>query len=174
MSENRDQEQTLGAADGQALQVAGHLLNRLIGLVSIIVVLGFILVLGLVAAYLYFVLNPDGFSGAPAAAEHTQSLLLNIWQGITPIAGTALRVVAPVVLILGALIVVAYLARRGAAPFDLSRVTSDLPSFLAILIILTICLLPLSGLEVPSVLSNIALVVVGFYFGKRDAGGGAV
>jgi len=136
-----------------------------------IVMLGFFLVLSLVAAYLYFVLNPGGFSGAPAAAAQTQSLLLNIWQGVTPIAGTALRVVAPVILILGALIFITYLARRGTTLFDLSRVASDLPSFLAVLIILTICLLPLSGLEVPSVLNNIALVVVGFYFGKRDAGG---
>jgi uncharacterized membrane protein len=121
----------------------------------------------------YFILNPDGFSGAPAAADQTQSLLLSVWQGVMPVAETALRVVAPVLLILGALIVVAYLTRHGAAPFDLSRVTSDLPSFLAVLIILTICLLPLSGLEVPSVLNNIALVVVGFYFGKRDTSGAA-
>jgi hypothetical protein len=120
---------------------------------------------------LYFILNPDGFTGAPAAAEQTQSLLLNIWQNVTPIAQAALRVVAPVLLILGALIVVAYLARRGATPFDLSRITSDLPSFLAVIIIMTICLLPLSGLGVPDVLNNIALVVVGFYFGKRDTGG---
>ena len=122
--------------------------------------LGFILVLGLVGAYLYFILNPDHFTGASAAAEHTQSLLLNIWQGLIPSAETALRVVAPVILILGALIVVAYLASRAATPFDFSRITSDLPSFLALLIILTICLLPLSGLEVPTALNNIALVVV--------------
>lgn len=173
MNENPEQSH-LSSDNGHALEVAGVLLNRLVGLVTTIVVLGFILVLALVGAYLYFVLNPDGFSGAPAAAAQTQSLLLSIWQGVTPIASTALRVIAPVVLILGALVFVAYLARRGAAPFDLSPVTNDLPSFLAVLIILTICLLPLSGLEVPSVLNNIALVVVGFYFGKRDTGGGAV
>ncbi|WP_370308851.1 hypothetical protein [Sinimarinibacterium flocculans] len=155
--------------EGHALEVASHLINRLIGLVSTVIVLGFTLVLALVVAYLYLVLNPEGFSGAASAAEYTQSLLLTIWQGVEPIAGTALRVVAPVILILGVLIVVAYLAKRGATPFDLSRVTNDLPSFLAVVIILTICLLPLSGLEVPSVLNNIALVVVGFYFGKRDS-----
>jgi hypothetical protein len=97
-----------------------------------------------------------------------------IWQSVTPIAQTALRVVAPVVLILGGLIVAAYLARRGATPFNLARVTSDPPSFLAVLIILTICSLPLSELDVPSVLNNIALVVVGFYLGKHDTSGGTV
>ncbi|MEA5666197.1 hypothetical protein VA603_01415, partial [Stenotrophomonas sp. MH1] len=131
MNENPEQSH-LSSDNGHALEVAGVLLNRLVGLVTTIVVLGFILVLALVGAYLYFVLNPDGFSGAPAAAAQTQSLLLSIWQGVTPIASTALRVIAPVVLILGALVFVAYLARRGAAPFDLSPVTNDLPSFLAV------------------------------------------
>jgi hypothetical protein len=31
---------------------------------------------------------------------------------------------------MGGVIVVAYLARRGASPFDFSRVANDLPSFL--------------------------------------------
>lgn len=168
MIESQDQEQPIDAG-GRALEVAGDLLRRLIGLVTIIVVLAFLLVVCLASAYIYFVLNPDGFSGASAAAAQTQSLLLNIWGAVTPIAATVLRVVAPVVLILGAFIVVAYLTRRSAAPIDFSRIASDLPSLLAIVIVLTICLLPLSGLEVPSALNNIALVVVGFYFGKRDS-----
>lgn len=157
-----------------ALEVTGHLLGRLIGVVSTIVILGFLLVLGLVVAYVYFVLNPDGFTGAPEAAAQTQALLLTVWQSVAPIAASALRVVAPVLIILGALIVLRYLTRLGAAPFDVSRITNDLPSFLAVLIILTICVLPLANLEVPAVLNNIALVVVGFYFGKRDTTGGAV
>jgi hypothetical protein len=51
----------------------------------------------------------------------------------------------------------------------LSKITSDLPSALALIVIITICLLPLAGVAVPDVLNNIALVVVGFYFGKREA-----
>jgi len=166
-----------GSADDQstdpALHVAGALLHRLIGLVGTILWLGFFLVLAFGGAYLYFVLNPQGFSGASEAAENARSLLLEIWKSVSPIAVVALRVVAPVLLMLGALVLIAFLARRGASPFDLAKLTSDLPSLLAIVIILTICLLPLSGLDVPDVLNNIALVVVGFYFGKRE-GTGAV
>ncbi len=44
---------------------------------------------------------------------------------------------------------------------------ADLPSFLAVVIVITICLLSLAGLEVPGVLNNVALVVVGYYFGKH-------
>jgi hypothetical protein len=73
-----------------------------------------------------------------------------------------------VLILLVGLVILAYLSAKGAAPFDLSKITGDLPSTLALVIILTICLLPLAGSDVPSVLNNIALVVVGFYFGKRD------
>jgi hypothetical protein len=157
------------AGSEPALRVAHQLLNRLIGLVTTIVLLGFLLVVGLIVAYLYFALNPYRLDGSSEAASQARSLLLSIWEGILPIAGTVLRVVAPVLLILGALVLLAYLSRQGSTRVDFSRLTGDLPSFLAIVIILTLCLLPLAGLSVPDVLNNIALVVVGFYFGKREA-----
>ncbi|CCG97170.1 hypothetical protein; putative membrane protein [Marinobacter nauticus ATCC 49840] len=48
------------------------------------------------------------------------------------------------------------------------QVLSDLPSVLALIIIGSICVLPFAGYGVPDVLQNVALVVVGFYFGRRD------
>ena len=79
-------------------------------------------------------------------------------------------VMAPVIVLLVALAILKVLSRKNAQPFDLSKFLSDLPSLIAILIVTAICLLPLSGLEVPEVLNNVALVVVGFYFGKRTSG----
>ena len=93
--------------------------------------------------------------------------MMTVWDRIIPLGATALRVIAPVIVLLLAVALLTILSRRGAAPFDLSKVVSDLPSVLAMIIVITICLLPLSGLGVPDVLNNVALVVVGFYFGKK-------
>ena len=151
-----------------ALDAAYSLLNRLIGLVSLIIGLSFLLVFALAVAYVYFALNPDGFSGASAAAEQVRVLLTNVWSAVLPIATAIIRLAAPILILLVGLVILAYLSSKQAAPLDLSKVTSDLPSTLALVIILTICLLPLAGFDVPAVLNNIALVVVGFYFGKRE------
>jgi hypothetical protein len=43
----------------------------------------------------------------------------------------------------------------------------DVPSLIAVVVIITLCLLPLLSAEIPSALSNIALVIVGFYFGTE-------
>ena len=157
-----------GLQGDPALDVAYRLLGRLIGLVGMIIFLGFLLVFALATAYVYFSLNPDSLSGASTAAEQARSLLTTVWEALLPIATTILRLAAPVLILLVGLVILAYLSAKGAAPFDLSKITGDLPSTLALVIILTICLLPLAGFEVPSVLNNIALVVVGFYFGKRE------
>ena len=42
---------------------------------------------------------------------------------------------------------------------------TDVPSLIAIVVIATVCLLPFLRVTVPEVLSNIALVIIGFYFG---------
>lgn len=171
MTEKNNTDQ--GSSEDQALRVTGQLLNRLVGLVSTIVVLGFLLALALIGTHFYFLVNPDHLQDAGTSADKTQAVLLGIWAAVAPVAQTALRVVTPVLLVMGGMILIAYLGRRGAAPFEFAKVTSDLPSLLALVIILTICLLPLAGLDVPAVLNNIALVVVGFYFGKRDTPSGA-
>jgi hypothetical protein len=137
-------------------------------LVGTIVILGFLLVFGLVATYMYFSINPDNSPGATESATRVEALLATIWQQLLPIGNAILRLAAPVLILLMGIVVLAYLGRRGASPLDIKKITGDLPSVLALVIILTICLLPIAGVEVPAALSNIALVVVGFHFGKRD------
>jgi len=53
---------------------------------------------------------------------------------------------------------------------QLLRTTSDVPSVIAIVVIFTVCLLPLMGIEIPQAMSNIGLVIVGFYFGSKRSG----
>src|SRR5262249_6306058 len=97
-------------------------------------------------------------------------LLETFWGQLVPLVSQFASLVAPVIVLIFALGLLYRLGIGGASPFSSSTLLSDLPSALALVIIATICLLPLAGLEVPGVLNNIALVVVGFYFGKRKAG----
>ena len=154
----------------RALDAALQLANRIVGLVSTIIALGFVLILGLVVVYIWLVINVNQDSSAGLASAKIESLVLAVWDRVIPIATAVLRVVGPVLVLFLAFALLSVLAKRGASPLDLAKITSDLPSVLALLIIVTICILPVSGLEVPTALNNIALVVVGFYFGKRDVG----
>jgi hypothetical protein len=154
----------------EALQAAFRITDRVVGLISTIVWLGFFLIVGLVVVYVWLVVNPHQDTSAGLAAGKIEALMLSAWDRILPIATSVLKLVGPVLVLFLGLALLGALARRGAHPLDLSRVTSDLPSVLALVIIVTICLLPLGGLGVPDALNNIALVVVGFYFGKRDRG----
>lgn len=152
----------------EALAAAFQITNRIVGVVTTIVWLGFLLIVGLVAVYVWLVINPNQDPSAGLASGKIETLVLNAWDRILPIATSVLRLVGPVLALFLGLAFLGTLARKGASPLDLTKVTSDLPSVLALVIIVTICLLPLGGLAVPDVLNNIALVVVGFYFGKRD------
>ena len=171
-----DETVSQDGAHDPALEVAHRIVDRIVGIVTIIVVLAFVLLAGLVAVYVWFTVNPAADTNASVVAAQVLTLLTTLWGQLVPLATSVVRIVAPVLIILVAMILLRALSRRSATPLDLRRITSDLPSVLALVIIATICVLPLSGLAVPDVLSNVALVVVGFYFGKRDlpsAGGGS-
>lgn len=142
-----------------------HLANRVIGLISLVVWLLLIIVVGLLVFYGYLITQPHEVMGG--AASELRELILRMWDQITPYVARFASLVAPIFILIFALGILHRLARSGASPFDSTKLLSDLPSALALLIIATICLLPLAGLVVPDVLNNIALVVVGFYFGKR-------
>lgn len=151
-----------------ALEAAFRITDRVVRLVTTIVWLGFFVIGGLLAIYLWLVVNPTHEPSAAVAAGKVEKLVLDAWDRLLPIATSVLKIVAPVLVLFLGLAFLGALSRQNAQPFDLRKLTSDLPSVLALLIVVTICLLPLGGLVVPEVLNNIALVVVGFYFGKRD------
>jgi hypothetical protein len=145
------------------------LASRVISILTIIVFLAVLAFLILLGAYIYALVKMDPAAGGRAdALVNLERVMFTMWDKLVPIGAAVLKVVAPVLIILLALLLLRTLARVGATPFDLGKVTSDLPSTLALVIVITICLLPLAGLGIPDVLNNIALVVVGFYFGKRE------
>ena len=142
-----------------------HLADKVLGLISLVVWLLILIVVGLLLFYGFLITQPQEVMGG--AAMQIKDLILALWRDITPYVARFVGLVAPMFVLIFALGLLHRLGQRGASPFDPSKLMSDLPSTLALLIIATICLLPLAGLGVPDVLNNIALVVVGFYFGKR-------
>jgi hypothetical protein len=142
--------------------------EKVISLIGWIVFLTFFVFILLVGGYFYVLIQmPESDPRRPDLLTHIQETMLSVWDRIIPIGSTALRVIAPVIVLMVALAILQILSKKSAQPFDLSKFVTDLPSLIALLIVTAICLLPLSGLVVPEVLNNVALVVVGFYFGKR-------
>lgn len=154
----------------RALEAAYSLVNRIIGLLYLVLSFGFFGFLMVLGSYLWLVLTAPADHPPSETVALIGALMQPLLEKLGPVAHAIVAVVAPVVIILLAIVALHVLSKQGATPFDFSKITSDLPSVLALIIIITICLLPLAGLEVPGVLNNIALVVVGFYFGKRESG----
>jgi hypothetical protein len=142
-----------------------HLADRIIGLIQLVILLLILIVVGLLIFYGYVITQPQEVMGG--AAGELRELILGLWRDVTPYVTRFASLAAPVFVLIFALAVLHRLGRLGASPFEPTQVMNDLPSTLALVIIVTICLLPLAGLPVPDVLNNVALVVVGFYFGKR-------
>ncbi len=145
-----------------------HLADKVIGLLYLVVWILAVIIIALLIAYGVLLLNPDDKSSASIA--QLQILIISFWEKISGYIGSFVRLVAPIFILLFALGILHKLGKQGVLPINAENLFGDLPSVLALIIIVTICLLPLSGIAVPDVLSNIALVVVGFYFGKREVG----
>ena len=141
------------------------LADRVIGLITLTVWLLVLIVVGLLIFYGYLITQPAEIT--KGATIELRELVTSLWEQVTPYVAQFIHLVAPAFVLLFALGVLHRLKERGATPFDTSKIFADLPSLFALLIVITICLLPLSGFGVPDVLNNVALVVVGFYFGKR-------
>ena len=140
----------------------------LLSLLKLVVFLTFLVFAGILGAYIYSLYGlPTTDPHRDAALQRLEQIMSTMWDRMLPIATTALQIIAPVIVLLLALALLFVLARRKPTTVDVPKLITDLPSFLAILIVSTICVLPLAGVAIPQSLNNIALVVVGFYFGKR-------
>lgn len=148
--------------------VVNHLGGRIISLLSWILFLTFFVFAVFAGAYFYVLLEvPPEDRRRSEALPLIERTVTTIWEKLLPVGEMALRIIAPVMVLLLAVGVLHFLARSNETPLDIGKLITDFPSLLALLIVVTICLLPLSGLPVPDVLNNVALVIVGFYFGKK-------
>ncbi|WP_337920440.1 hypothetical protein [Vibrio cholerae] len=137
-------------------------LLSVISLVGTIILLPFIVLVVLALGYLFALFGLFGSGGA--LPEEIKSLILTIWQQVLPIADKGLALVSPILVLLILSGLVRWIIPNGRSNFK--ELTENIPSILAILVLGSLCLLPVMGYEIPNELGNIALVVVGFYFGK--------
>src|SRR5688500_9446045 len=124
----------------------------LLSLLKLVVFLTFLVFAGVLAAYLYSLYAlPITDPHRDTALQRLEQVMGTIWDRIFPIATTALQIIAPVIVLLLALALLFVLARRKPTSVEIPKLISDLPSFLAILIVATICVLPLAGVAIPQV-----------------------
>ncbi len=100
------------------------------------------------------------------ATQRIESLVTTLWDKALPVGNEIVRLFAPILVLL---LLVAGLRAFIKSPLSTEKIAKlfpDIPSILAVIIIAGIFLIPFTGVVVPEALSNIALVVVGFYFGR--------
>ncbi|MFQ2633605.1 hypothetical protein ACK3ZK_01735 [Aeromonas caviae] len=138
-------------------------LNKLLGVVNTIVCIPIAILLVLSVGYLFSVLGVLDSGTLNPQAEIKQTLM-SVWEGLLPIAKQALTALLPIVVLILIISAVKWVLPSGA--FSAEVLTKNLTSIVALVVLATLCILPLLGQEIPLVLSNIALVIVGYYFGK--------
>ncbi|MCB5226907.1 hypothetical protein JAO78_008770 [Alishewanella sp. 16-MA] len=140
-------------------------LNRLLGIVSTIVFIPVIVLLVLSAGYLFAVF---GMLDGTQVGQHTEikQTLMSVWESLIPIAREALSILLPVIVLVLLVGAVKWVLPTGTLNVEILK--DNLTSIIAIIVLGTICILPLLGKEIPVVLTNIALVIIGYYFGKLN------
>lgn len=94
-------------------------------------------------------------------------LLGDTIRSIFPVLISIIKIIVPIIILS---FIISFVLSRRFQSLDSDKIKKfmpDLTGFLALIIVITICILPISDIPIPPILNNIALVVVGFYFGKR-------
>jgi hypothetical protein len=149
-------------ADIDSHHPAVRVVNRLITLLGWILIppilVGTIVGAGLLS---YATLSEQLGDGGSAMLSSIAAL----GPGLAELVKGLWSVLAPVITI----IVLTFLWRaiRHRASGQLEFV-KDVPALIAVAVIVTVCMLPILRLGIPEPLANIALVIVGFYFGNQD------
>ena len=92
---------------------------------------------------------------ANSLSPFSSEFVSQLWSFLAPI----LSVIITVVLVRWIL----FAGKNNGFGNRLGNLIKDVPSLVAILVTLSLCVMPILKIEIPDVLSNIALVIVGFY-----------
>ena len=147
-----------------------RLLNRVVSLLGwllIPLVLTVVLLELILVVMPVFVPATDNFKDS---REEAHKQIENLMHEFSPLAPELWKFLAP---LLSFVIVIAvfrwllFSKSSDALRIQIAKLAADVPSFIAILVLFAVCLLPLTGIALPEAISNIALVIVGFYFGTK-------
>ncbi|EJD6475155.1 hypothetical protein V6478_003837 [Providencia rettgeri] len=136
--------------------------SKLIGLVYYLITLLFIFILLISIIYFLDYFLPEKNQGFNTVT----SQIISLWEKTSPIIINILSIILP---LLGLIVTLWFLTifSKGKNISDIIS-TDSIPSILAIIVISVVCILPLIGKEIPREIGSIALVVIGFYFGKNS------
>ncbi|MDD3597368.1 hypothetical protein [Sulfuricurvum sp.] len=140
-----------------------NVLSKVISLIGTILIVPIIIFFILSAGYVIALTNYNDQQSKYMSSE-IKMLIFDLWKSLFPLAEHALSIIGPILILVIIVGIIKWLVP--IEKISLRSISDNLPSILAILIIGSISILPVMGQEIPSVMSNIALVVVGFYFGK--------
>jgi hypothetical protein len=136
------------------------ILYKLLNIIGTILSIPIILIVIFAVTYLVATFNDL------QAATEIKSMMISLWQNLLPIIYKSLSILWPIlVLIISIGLIKWFIAKKSEINF--LTLKDNLTTILALTVILSICILPFTGMEVPSSLSNIALIIIGFYFGKQ-------
>ena len=141
------------------------LVNRLVTLLYLVVLPPIIALIFFLGLYIYLALR-EGFTGS--AVEMMDKTIGEL--GVAKITGNLWEVLAPIISIIVLVMLIRWLFFAPEDQFiakQLRQALTDVPSLIAVIVIATVCVLPLLKIEIPDPLGNIALVIVGFYFGTE-------
>lgn len=145
-------------------------LHRLLGILGWILVLPVLtlclVIVGYVVSLIIADLQGRTDNQDTVGSERISEMIMTLWDRALPIATELVGLFAPILVLLLVVAGIRFVMRDAAGAANVTRLFSDLPSVLAIMIVAAICLIPYTRVSVPEALNNIALVVVGFYFGR--------
>ena len=137
-------------------------IHSLLNIVWLIIFIPVISMISLVGFYIWSIFERSDKS--LEASRDIRSMLAGFWENVNPVAGSVLKAIVPIVILL---VVVGLL--KWFTPeklFNSEGLKDNLPSLMALVVIVTICIVAISGNVIPHELSSIGLVVIGYYFGK--------
>jgi hypothetical protein len=96
-------------------------------------------------------------------------IFASMFDSVTNLAGKIWDFLAPVLQFVIVVVLLRWLLLppQGRLSSQLRNIVKDVPAAIAILVVGTLCLITVLGKSVPEALSNVALVIVGFYFGQE-------
>lgn len=138
------------------------IINRLINIFGSIISVFLLLIFISIIFYLILPLISDSveyetFLKIDQMYERLDPIMNNIWNFIKPL----------IQFIIIIFILKWVVLSSNKTSNKLQNLIKDIPSFIALIVITTLCLIPLVGYKIPSSIANIALVIVGFYFGNK-------
>lgn len=154
--------ETNGEASNQGIYSVLHRLLSIVGWILFVPIFSMVVLIGF---YVWSILERS--ANSLAAANDIKEMLATFWQNVKPIAVDILACVVPVLILL---VVVGLL--KWASPekwFNAENLKENLPSVIALVVIVTVCILAIAGNAIPHTLNSIGLVVIGYYFGKVKA-----